>query len=93
MTQPIFLSGRVMLEDGTAPTGQVVIETVCNGIGHSEGYTDSKGYFRIELGGRNGMIHDASESGSFNSLGSSMPSSQGSSLGSFGGMERRSGNT
>src|SRR6266571_9012660 len=30
MTQPIFLSGRVMLEDGTVPGGQVVIETVCN---------------------------------------------------------------
>src|SRR5256885_15243724 len=34
MTQPIFLSGRVMLEDGTVPSGQVVIETVCNGISH-----------------------------------------------------------
>jgi tetratricopeptide (TPR) repeat protein len=86
MTQPIFLSGRVMLEDGTVPSGQVVIETVCNGIGHSEGYTDSKGYFGIELGARNGMINDASENGSFRVPGGSM-SSQGSSLGSFGGME------
>ena len=87
MTQPIFLSGRVMLEDGTVPTGQVVIETVCNGIGHSEGYTDSKGYFGIELGARNGMINDASENGSFNVPGSSLSSQQGSSMGSFGGME------
>jgi hypothetical protein len=72
-----------MLEDGTVPTGQVVIETVCNGIGHSEGYTDSKGYFGIELGARNGMINDASENGSFNIPGSSLSPSQGSSLGSL----------
>src|SRR5436309_2359703 len=26
--QPIFVSGRVMLEDGTAPTEQVIIETM-----------------------------------------------------------------
>jgi hypothetical protein len=33
--QPIFLSGRVMLEDGTAPTEPVVLVTVCNGMNHS----------------------------------------------------------
>src|SRR4051794_6178245 len=47
--QPIFLSGRVQMEDGGAPPESVVIETVCNGQGHSEGYTDAKGYFGIEL--------------------------------------------
>ena len=42
--------------------GQVVIETVCNGSPHAEGYTDAKGYFSIQLGARNtGMIQDASE--------------------------------
>jgi len=61
VTQPIFLSGRVMTEDGTPPTGSVVIETVCNGVGHSEGYVDSKGYFAIELGQNRGVIQDASE--------------------------------
>jgi tetratricopeptide (TPR) repeat protein len=34
---------------------------VCNGSPHAEGYTDSKGYFSIELGARNGVIQDASE--------------------------------
>ena len=61
VTQPIFLSGRVMTEDGTPATGSVVIETVCNGVGHSEGYVDSKGYFAIELGQNRGVIQDASE--------------------------------
>ena len=62
--QPIFLNGRVMMEDGTAPPGLVTIETVCNRSAHSEGYTDSRGYFAIELGARNGVIQDASETSS-----------------------------
>ena len=77
--QPIFLSGRVMLDDGTPPTDQVVIQTVCNGMPHSEGYADSKGYFSLELGANRGVIQDASEY-----------SSSGSNMGGLGGM---SGNT
>jgi tetratricopeptide (TPR) repeat protein len=59
--QPIYIAGRVVLEDGTAPPGLVTLETVCNGSPHGEGYADSKGYFSIELGARNGVIQDASE--------------------------------
>src|ERR1039458_9187257 len=59
--QPIFVAGRVVMEDGAAPPGLVTLETVCNGAPHGEGYTDSKGYFSIELGARNGVIQDASE--------------------------------
>src|ERR1035438_534997 len=62
--QPIFLTGRVMLEDGTPPPGLVTIETVCNRSVHGEGYTDSRGYFSIELGAHNGVIQDASETDS-----------------------------
>jgi Tetratricopeptide repeat len=70
--QPIFVSGRVMLEDGTAPGDPVTIETVCNGSPHAEGYTDVKGYFAIELGARHGVMQDASE---FNSFGGGMNAS------------------
>jgi tetratricopeptide (TPR) repeat protein len=59
--QPIFVAGRVVMEDGAAPPGLVTLETVCNGSPHGEGYADSKGYFSIELGARNGVIQDASE--------------------------------
>jgi len=62
--QPIFVSGRVMMEDGTAAPSSVIIETVCNGSTHAQGYTDARGYFAIELGARNGVIQDASEFGS-----------------------------
>jgi tetratricopeptide (TPR) repeat protein len=61
---PIFISGRVMLEDGGELPGQVTIERVCSGNPHAEAYTDAKGYFSFQLGGgfQNGVMQDASES-------------------------------
>ena len=56
MQQPIFVSGQVMLEDGTPPTESVAIERVCGGQSRTEGYTDSKGYFSLELGRRNNGV-------------------------------------
>jgi hypothetical protein len=62
-----MVSGRVMVDDGTPPPSSAVIERVCNGNAHSEGYTDSKGYFSLTLGQGNEVIQDASESsGGFN---------------------------
>jgi tetratricopeptide (TPR) repeat protein len=66
--QPIFLSGRIALEDGTAPPEPVVIQTVCNGTPHAEGYTDAKGYFAVELGSNRGIIQDASEFSNTNTM-------------------------
>src|ERR1039458_2291084 len=59
---PIMVSGRVMLEDGTAPTDSVLIERVCNGNPRAEGYTDARGYFVLPLGSSNSQFQDASES-------------------------------
>ena len=71
MQQPIFVSGQVLLEDGTPPTESVAIERVCGGQSRTEGYTDSKGYFSLELGRRNnGVLVDASEDNSAFSSGS-----------------------
>src|ERR1022692_4843252 len=47
-TRPIFLSGKVMLEDGTPPPESVTIEKVCNGNPRAQGYTDSKGRFSFQ---------------------------------------------
>src|SRR5512135_2140316 len=38
--RPVYLSGRVMLDDGTPPPERVSIERVCNGRARREGYTD-----------------------------------------------------
>jgi tetratricopeptide (TPR) repeat protein len=89
--QPIFISGRVMMEDGTPPSEPATIETVCSATTHKEGYTDSKGYFALELGSRNSsMIADASEltpSGRMNGL--TGASGSGGPLGSAMSPERR----
>lgn len=62
IARPIFLSGRVLMEDGTPPPEPVVIERVCNGIARPEAYTDSKGHFSFQLGGNTNVFPDASVS-------------------------------
>jgi hypothetical protein len=58
--RPIFLSGKVQMDDGTAPPEPVIIERVCNGTPRAEGYTDSKGRFSFQLGQNLAMMQDAS---------------------------------
>src|SRR5262245_19909823 len=67
--RPIFLSGKVMLDDGTPPPDSVVIERVCNGNPRAEAYTDSKGRFSFQLGQNHGMMQDASMSSSRDDFG------------------------
>jgi tetratricopeptide (TPR) repeat protein len=56
----LFLSGKVQLDDGTAPPESVVIERNCNGYARAEGYTDSKGNFSFQLGQNTTVTQDAS---------------------------------
>lgn len=59
--RPIFISGKVMMDDGTPPPETVVIERICSGNSpRPEGYTDSKGHFSFELGRNQSMMADAS---------------------------------
>ena len=59
--RPIFLAGKVVLDDGTALPDRVKVERVCNGVARTEGYTDRKGQFSFQLG-RNMELQDASSS-------------------------------
>jgi tetratricopeptide (TPR) repeat protein len=65
---PIFLSGQVKLDDGGPLPEPATIERICGGNPRAEGYTDSRGYFAIELGNESGVFQDASESYSRSSL-------------------------
>src|SRR5277367_2737381 len=49
-TRPIYISGKVMLNDGTPPSDFVLIERVCGGSAHPETHTDSKGHFSFTVG-------------------------------------------
>lgn len=79
-SQPIFLSGKVVLEDGTPPPESVVIQRICGAVVRPEGYTDSKGRFSFQLGQNNSIIPDASIG---SGLGFPGMGGQGNSMGGF----------
>jgi tetratricopeptide (TPR) repeat protein len=58
--QPVFISGKVLLEGGGTLPEPVAIERVCNNVSRREGYTDGKGQFEFQLG-LNTTFQDASE--------------------------------
>ncbi len=47
--RPMFLSGKVIVDDGTPLTDEAMIQTICRGNIRDEGYTDSKGAFSVDL--------------------------------------------
>ena len=49
-----FLSGKVVLDDGTELTEPAAIQTVCHGQKHTEAFTDSHGNFSFEVGRASG---------------------------------------
>jgi tetratricopeptide (TPR) repeat protein len=63
LPRPVFITGKVVLDDGTEPPDHVLIERLCaaNQV-RSEGYTDSKGRFSIQLGQSLQIVPDASNS-------------------------------
>ena len=60
---PLYLSGKVVMEDGGAPADAASIQLVCRANPHTIGRTDGKGGFSIDLNNRIGMatFADASE--------------------------------
>ena len=75
--RPVFLSGKVVLDDGTPPPELVRIEKLCGASPRPEGYTDSKGRFSFQLDSSVGVFADASDS----------------TLGGFPGQQRTSSNS
>lgn len=62
--RPLYIHGRVVTDDGLAPSEPVVVKRVCQGNSYPEGYTDSKGRFSFQVGGDLSMMTpDASVSG------------------------------
>ena len=73
--RPIYISGKVTLDDGSPPPESLVMKLACNGSPRAIGYTDTKGHFSIDLTSRNNtaMYTDASQDsfGRFGSAGGS----------------------
>ena len=61
--RPIFLSGRVVLDDGSPASTNIRIERVCGGHTSLEAHTDSKGRFSFQVGQNQTVDIDASDEG------------------------------
>jgi tetratricopeptide (TPR) repeat protein len=62
-SRPLFVMGKVRMEDGTPPSDPVVIQLVCHGQPRSIAYTDGKGTFSADLNSRgmHALFADASQ--------------------------------
>ncbi|MBV9481582.1 MAG: DUF3808 domain-containing protein [Acidobacteria bacterium] len=77
-THPMFLSGKVVVDDGTPLTEAAVIQTICRGNIRNEGYTDSKGGFSVDLNSMTARtITGAADDPGIRSNGDVTPGSQG----------------
>lgn len=47
--RPVFLTGKVVMEDGTRPPDAVAIQLVCRAMPRTIGVTDGKGAFSVDL--------------------------------------------
>ena len=61
--RPIFLSGKVVLEDGSPLPQAAVIERLCTGTVRREAYTSASGDFAFQVGQSAGVLQDASIGG------------------------------
>jgi tetratricopeptide (TPR) repeat protein len=64
--QLIFISGTVVMEDGSEIPRNISIERVCGNRRIKEAYADSSGSFSFQLGGNANVMPDASDDGIIN---------------------------
>ena len=82
---PVYISGKVMMQDGTPVPQNVTIQRVCGGIGKTVAYTSPNGRFSFQWGDRNMFVADASDAGADPSRNSSTSPGFGSSQSAGGG--------
>jgi tetratricopeptide (TPR) repeat protein len=58
--RPVFLSGQVIMDDGSPVPNNVSLERICSGQPVKEAHTDSHGYFSFQVGRNLEMMNDAS---------------------------------
>jgi tetratricopeptide (TPR) repeat protein len=81
--RPIYISGKVVIDDGSVVPQNIVIERVCGGISKTVAYTESNGRFSFQWGNSNMIVPDASDSGS--------GATRSSSAGGFGSSQSAGG--
>jgi len=66
---PLFVAGKVVLDDGTELTEPATIQTICKGQKRTETYSDSHGGFSFQFGDRNAEAAAAASDASNSSFG------------------------
>jgi tetratricopeptide (TPR) repeat protein len=61
--RPIYISGKVVIGDGSVLPENINIQRVCSGISKTVAYTDSRGRFNFQWGDRNTVMADAADAG------------------------------
>jgi len=94
-SRPMYVSGRVMMDDGSAPPTSITIVRICNGVTRAMGYTSAHGDFSFDMNHADASFQDASMPGTASmsgdptstraSLDDPMSSMRGSSMSSGGG--------
>ena len=64
VSRAIYISGRVVKEDGSAVLQNVTIERVCSGMSKTVAYTDAHGRFNFRWGDGTMILADAADAGS-----------------------------
>jgi tetratricopeptide (TPR) repeat protein len=59
----MYVSGRVMMDDGSPPPNSITIIRICNGITRAMGYTSTHGDFSFDLNHADSAFQDASTPG------------------------------
>jgi Tfp pilus assembly protein PilF len=86
--RPIFLTGKVMFDDGSAVNKDVAIQKVCGASTRTETHVDSSGRFSFEIGGSTPSEVMSADIADFGSSPQSQSSSLGGSNSSNGGSGR-----
>jgi Flp pilus assembly protein TadD len=71
---PLYLSGKVVMEDGTPPPEPVVIQLLCKANPRSVAYTDGKGYFSANITDKTGSTVAADASDPYGASHTGLPS-------------------
>ncbi len=82
-SRPVYISGKVAMEDGSPVLPNITIQRVCGGISQTVAYTDSNGRFSFKWGDRSMVVMDAADAGS--------GSSRSSGSGGFGSAQSAGG--
>jgi len=64
----VFITGKVVVDDGSELPEPAAVQTVCHGQKHTESYTDSRGGFSFEIGHTNNISGFSDADAGWNSI-------------------------